>query len=101
MLAVAMRRHRFHNGSLRLDNVKLMFVRNKDGNPVDAQPYGELRTSELMSGFGWIIVARPIHSCMLLVGPAQYSAAHQSCLPPASAQAVVVWTPVDRASTRV
>lgn len=40
-MAAAMRRRRFENGALRLDNVKLNFTLDADGNPCDAHPHGE------------------------------------------------------------
>jgi hypothetical protein len=39
-LAQAMRARRFTNGALRLDNVKLDFRLDADGNPVEAHPHG-------------------------------------------------------------
>ena len=39
-IAAARRRERFQNGALRLDNVKLNFTLDADGNPCDAHPHG-------------------------------------------------------------
>lgn len=40
-IAAARRRERFENGALRLDNVKLNFTLDANGNPCDAQPHGD------------------------------------------------------------
>ncbi len=39
-IAAARRKARFQNGALRLDNVKLNFQLDADGNPCDAHPHG-------------------------------------------------------------
>ena len=39
-IAAARRKARFQNGALRLDNVKLDFKLDEDGNPCDTHPHG-------------------------------------------------------------
>ncbi len=46
-IAAARRRARFENGALRLDNVKLNFTLDADGNPIDAHQHGALTPKSL------------------------------------------------------
>jgi hypothetical protein len=48
-IAAVMRRVRYENGALRLDNVKLNFDLDSDGNPCAAHPHGGLALTELVA----------------------------------------------------
>lgn len=39
-LAMTMRKQRYENGALSLDNLKLRFALDDDGNPASAEPEG-------------------------------------------------------------
>ncbi len=45
-IAAKLRAKRFGSGALRLDNTKLNFSLDADGNPEDAHPHGEHALSE-------------------------------------------------------
>jgi len=50
-IAMRMRKARFDNGALRLDNVRLTFRMDKDGNPVSAGQYVQQEANQLVEEF--------------------------------------------------
>lgn len=48
-IAAKLRAKRFGSGALRLDNTKLNFSLDADGNPDDAHPHGELHPRLLIA----------------------------------------------------
>eukprot|EP01134_Creolimax_fragrantissima_P003939 CFRG3939T1 len=50
-LALQMRQRRFKNGSLKLDNIKLMFERDENGFPVSFKTYGQKDSNRLVEEF--------------------------------------------------